>query len=127
MSFTRRRFLVDTGLLAAVGLTGCRRALEPSTALPAGATSASPAAIIRADRAVTQTLAGMPTVDGAGVRLTRIIGQPALRHLDPFILLDRIHSDDPTAWIRGFPDHPHRGFETVTVMLVCRMRHRDSR
>jgi redox-sensitive bicupin YhaK (pirin superfamily) len=69
----------------------------------------------------------MPTSDGAGVKLTRIIGQPALRHLDPFVLLDRIHSSDPEAYIRGFPDHPHRGFETVTVMLEGRMRHRDSR
>jgi quercetin 2,3-dioxygenase len=61
------------------------------------------------------------------VRLARFIGQPALRNLDPFVLLDRIHSDDPGAYIRGFPDHPHRGFETVTVMLAGRMRHRDSR
>jgi redox-sensitive bicupin YhaK (pirin superfamily) len=69
----------------------------------------------------------MPTTDGAGVRLTRVIGQPALRNLDPFILLDRFHSEDPGAYIRGFPDHPHRGFETVTVMLAGRMRHKDSR
>ena len=69
----------------------------------------------------------MPTTDGAGVRLTRVIGQPALRNLDPFVLLDRFHSDDPGAYIAGFPDHPHRGFETVTVMLAGQMRHRDSR
>jgi redox-sensitive bicupin YhaK (pirin superfamily) len=69
----------------------------------------------------------MPTSDGAGVKLTRIVGQPALRHLDPFVLLDQIHSSDPDAYVRGFPDHPHRGFETVTVMLDGRMRHRDSR
>jgi hypothetical protein len=74
-----------------------------------------------------QTLPGVPTTDGAGVRLTRVIGQPALRNLDPFLMLDRFHSDDPGAYIRGFPDHPHRGFETVTVMLDGRMRHRDSR
>jgi redox-sensitive bicupin YhaK (pirin superfamily) len=72
-------------------------------------------------------LPGMQTVDGAGVHLARIIGQPALRHLDPFVLLDRMHSDDPDAYVRGFPDHPHRGFETVTVMLEGRMRHKDSR
>jgi redox-sensitive bicupin YhaK (pirin superfamily) len=72
-------------------------------------------------------LPGVATVDGAGVQLTRIIGQGALRHLDPFILLDRFHSDDPDAYARGFPDHPHRGFETVTVMLAGKMRHRDSR
>ena len=69
----------------------------------------------------------MPTVDGAGVRLTRIIGQPALRNLDPFVLLDRMHSDDPNGYVRGFPDHPHRGFETVSVMLEGAIRHRDSR
>ena len=69
----------------------------------------------------------MPTQDGAGVSLMRVIGQPALRHLDPFVMLDRFHSDDPGAYIAGFPDHPHRGFETVTVMLAGRMRHRDSR
>jgi redox-sensitive bicupin YhaK (pirin superfamily) len=76
---------------------------------------------------VLQALRGMATQDGAGVKLARIIGQPALRNLDPFVLLDRIHSSDPDAYVRGFPDHPHRGFETVTVMLEGRMRHRDSR
>ena len=80
----------------------------------------------RSPRRVEAVLPGMPTRDGAGVRLTRIIGQPALRNLDPFLLLDRFHSDDPGAYIAGFPDHPHRGFETVTVMLHGRMRHRDS-
>ncbi len=69
----------------------------------------------------------MPHVDGAGVRLTRIIGHEGLRHLDPFVLLDRFHSDNPDDYVRGFPDHPHRGFETVTVMLEGRFRHHDSR
>jgi redox-sensitive bicupin YhaK (pirin superfamily) len=80
----------------------------------------------RSDRQVVQQLAGLPTQDGAGVSLTRVIGQPALRNLDPFIMLDRFHSDDPAAYIAGFPDHPHRGFETVTVMRAGRMLHRDS-
>ena len=91
-----------------------------------GARAARPA-IARSNRRVDRVLEGMATSDGAGVRLTRVIGQPALRHLDPFLMLDRFHSDDPGAYIAGFPDHPHRGFETVTVMLHGRMRHRDSR
>jgi redox-sensitive bicupin YhaK (pirin superfamily) len=61
------------------------------------------------------------------VRLGRAIGQPALPVLDPFLLLDRFHSADPADYVRGFPDHPHRGFETVTIMLDGRFRHRDSR
>ncbi len=80
-----------------------------------------------AERRVRQIVPGLATTEGAGVQLMRIIGQPALRSLDPFVLLDRIHTDDPEAYRRGFPDHPHRGFETVTVMLEGRMRHRDSR
>jgi hypothetical protein len=78
-------------------------------------------------RSVERIVAGLPTSDGAGVKLTRVIGQPALRLLDPFLMLDRIHSDEPDAYLAGFPDHPHRGFETVTIMHDGRMRHRDSR
>jgi redox-sensitive bicupin YhaK (pirin superfamily) len=70
---------------------------------------------------------GMAASDGAGVKLTRVIGQPALPDLDPFLMLDEFGSDDPQAYIAGFPDHPHRGFETVTYMLAGRMRHRDNK
>ncbi len=70
---------------------------------------------------------GMPASDGAGVKLTRVIGQPALPDFDPFLMLDEFGSDDPAAYIAGFPDHPHRGFETVTYMLDGRMRHRDNK
>ena len=77
-------------------------------------------------RAVTRVVAGLPASDGAGVKLTRIIGQPALDSLDPFLLLDEFGSDSPSDYRGGFPDHPHRGFETVTYMLAGRMRHRDS-
>jgi redox-sensitive bicupin YhaK (pirin superfamily) len=109
-----------------------RRALWQGGLAVAGAALASRALagpLVRgvAVREVAETLAGLPTTDGAGVRLLRVIGQPALRHLDPFVMLDRFHSDDPGAYIAGFPDHPHRGFETVTVMLAGRMRHRDTR
>jgi redox-sensitive bicupin YhaK (pirin superfamily) len=70
---------------------------------------------------------GVAASDGAGVTLTRVIGQPALPDLDPFLMLDEFGSDDPKAYIAGFPDHPHRGFETVTYMLAGRMRHRDNK
>ncbi|MFO1401834.1 MAG: pirin family protein [Steroidobacteraceae bacterium] len=71
-------------------------------------------------------LRGLPTSDGAGVRLVRVIGQPALGEVDPFLLLDEFGTDRPEDYIAGFPDHPHRGFETVTYMLEGRMRHRDN-
>ncbi len=76
-------------------------------------------------RQVAKIVAGQPTSDGAGVRLTRVVGTPALDHLDPFLLLDEFKSDRPGDYLAGFPDHPHRGFETVTYMLAGAMRHRD--
>jgi quercetin 2,3-dioxygenase len=77
-------------------------------------------------RPVLTTARGRPTSDGAGVKLTRVIGTPEIPALDPFLMLDEFGSDDPRAYIAGFPDHPHRGFETVTYMLAGRMRHRDN-
>jgi hypothetical protein len=76
-------------------------------------------------RRVVKIVTGQPTSDGAGVRLTRVIGTPALDHLDPFLLLDEFKSDKADDYLAGFPDHPHRGFETVTYMLAGAMRHRD--
>ena len=77
-------------------------------------------------RSVSRIVHGMPTSDGAGVKLTRVIGQPGLPDLDPFLMLDEFGTDDPDDYIAGFPEHPHRGFETVTYMLDGRMRHRDN-
>ncbi len=88
---------------------------------------AAPAASAEGPRRVAWSGRGMAASDGAGVKLTRVIGQPALADLDPFLMLDEFGSDDPTAYIAGFPDHPHRGFETVTYMLAGRMRHRDNK
>src|SRR5215472_5402726 len=88
--------------------------------------SASPQAA-NSPRRVVRAAKGMPASDGAGVKLNRVIGQPALPDLDPFLMLDAFGSDDPEAYIAGFPDHPHRGFETVTYMLAGRLRHRDNK
>lgn len=77
-------------------------------------------------RSVVQQTAAQPVTEGAGVTVYRSIGLPALRHLDPFLLLDHFGSDDPDQYIAGFPDHPHRGFVTFTYMLNGHMLHRDS-
>ncbi len=77
-------------------------------------------------RAVERLVTGQATSDGAGVKLTRVLTQDLQRRLDPFLMLDRFASDDPEDYGKGFPDHPHRGFETVTYMIAGRMRHKDS-
>ena len=79
-----------------------------------------------ASREVRHVVKGMPTSDGAGVKLRRVIGQPQLPDLDPFLMLDEFGTDRAEDYIAGFPDHPHRGFETVTYMLDGRMRHCDN-
>jgi quercetin 2,3-dioxygenase len=78
-------------------------------------------------RPVARLARGMPASDGAGVKLNRVIGTPQLQDIDPFLMLDEFRSDDAADYIAGFPDHPHRGFETVTYMLAGRMRHRDNK
>jgi len=77
-------------------------------------------------RSVERQVVGRATSDGAGVKLTRVLTQDLQRRLDPFLMLDAFGSETPGDYIAGFPDHPHRGFETVTYMLAGRMRHRDS-
>ena len=81
---------------------------------------------VRLSRTIERLVVGKETSDGAGVKLTRVLTQPLQRRLDPFLMLDAFGSDDPDDYIAGFPDHPHRGFETVTLMIAGRMRHRDS-
>jgi redox-sensitive bicupin YhaK (pirin superfamily) len=82
--------------------------------------------ILAQPRGVERLVAGQATSDGAGVKLTRVLTQNLQRRLDPFLMLDAFGTDNPGDYIGGFPDHPHRGFETVTYMLDGRMRHRDS-
>ena len=81
---------------------------------------------IETSRELEQIVIGRPTSDGAGVKLTRVLTQNLQKRLDPFLMLDEFGSDQAGDYIAGFPDHPHRGFETVTYMLNGRMRHRDS-
>ena len=77
-------------------------------------------------RRVERLVSGQRTSDGAGVKLTRLLTQDLQQRLDPFLMLDNFASDDPGDYGAGFPDHPHRGFETVTYMIEGRMLHRDS-
>lgn len=77
-------------------------------------------------RTVERLVQGIQTSDGAGVRLTRVLTQNLQKRLDPFLMLDAFRNENPDDYIGGFPDHPHRGFETVTYMLAGRMRHHDS-
>ncbi len=78
-------------------------------------------------REIVQVIKGVPTSDGAGVKLKRVIGTKELDHLDPFLLLDEFKNDNPDDYAAGFPDHPHRGFETVTYMMAGAFTHRDSK
>ncbi|MFN5097453.1 pirin family protein [Limnohabitans sp.] len=89
----------------------------------------SPAAhphAVHVSRTIERLVIGQATSDGAGVKLSRILTQDLQHRLDPFLMLDAFGSDQPDDYIAGFPDHPHRGFETVTYMIAGRMLHRDS-
>ena len=81
---------------------------------------------VATSRGVERLVGGQSVMDGAGVRINRVLTQPLQRRLDPFLMLDAFGSDKAGDYIAGFPEHPHRGFETVTYMLTGRMRHRDS-
>lgn len=83
-------------------------------------------AMLRKSRGVDRIIEGVATSDGAGVKLTRVLTGKLHQRLDPFLMLDAFGSDNPDDYIAGFPDHPHRGFETITYMLSGHMRHRDN-
>lgn len=89
-------------------------------------TNVRPAETVLHPRSVERLVEGTPTSDGAGVKLTRVLTQPLQYRLDPFLMLDAFGTDNPDDYIAGFPNHPHRGFETITYMLAGRLRHRDS-
>lgn len=77
-------------------------------------------------RGIVRQSSGIETSDGDGVNLRRMVGTPEVGMVDPLLLLDAFGSDEPSDYIGGFPDHPHRGFETVTYLLAGRMRHKDN-
>ena len=108
-----------------VFVAACRDGRSLRAALPMTMLIAEPLRLKR-PRTVERIVRGQPTSDGAGVKLTRVLTQPLQQRLDPFLLFDAFGSDSAGDYIGGFPDHPHRGFETVTLMLEGRMRHRDS-
>ncbi|MDT4290464.1 pirin family protein [Methylomonas sp. MO1] len=82
--------------------------------------------VVQHSRAIEQLVVGHATSDGAGVKLTRVLGQALQQRLDPFLMLDAFGSDKPNDYIAGFPNHPHRGFETLTYLIAGRMRHSDN-
>jgi redox-sensitive bicupin YhaK (pirin superfamily) len=83
-------------------------------------------AMTQSSRPVVRVITPAPVVEGAGVHLRRSIGGRALDHLDPFLLLDHFESLAPADYEAGFPYHPHRGIETVTIIRTGEVRHGDS-
>ncbi|HEY7977824.1 MAG TPA: pirin family protein [Rhizomicrobium sp.] len=81
---------------------------------------------VSTDRRIVYRSSGMPTQDGAGVKLTRLVGTPKLPDLDPILMLDTFRSDNPNDYVAGFPEHPHRGFETVSYMIKGSIAHLDN-
>lgn len=118
---SRRQAIVGA---AGAGLVGCRT--EPNRASAESKDEQTLATKSGSARVVERIIDAQPTRDGAGVKLKRALGGHALPMLDPFLLLDEFHSDDPNDYAAGFPSHPHRGFETVTYMLEGAMEHKDS-
>lgn len=77
-------------------------------------------------RTLARRVPAVEITEGAGVTVHRTIGTPALKSLDPFLMLDHFGSESADDYIAGFPSHPHRGFVTFTYMLDGHMEHRDS-
>lgn len=116
MSISRRRILTSAAALPLV--TACTPSAAPEPRKDAREATRT--------REVAKLVDAQPTSDGAGVKLRRSLGSRLLPMLDPFLMLDEFRSDRADDYIAGFPDHPHRGFETVTYMLHGAMEHKDS-
>ena len=81
---------------------------------------------IASPRTIESTWKSRPTIEGAGVRLKRALGQGETLDLDPFLLLDDFRGDSPEMYLPGFPWHPHRGMETITYVLDGDVEHADT-
>lgn len=77
-------------------------------------------------RTIARVVTGKPAVDGAGVKLTRVLGGETIEDFDPFLMLDSFDSSNPADYLRGFPTHPHRGIETITYLVDGELAHEDS-
>ncbi|XP_042498228.1 pirin-like protein isoform X2 [Macadamia integrifolia] len=98
--------------------------IKPNIVVPSFIKNMSAAAVgdgISRPRSVVKVVLAKPQHDGDGALVRRSIGRMELRSLDPFIMLDEFFVSAPA----GFPDHPHRGFETVTYMLEGAFTHQD--
>jgi redox-sensitive bicupin YhaK (pirin superfamily) len=122
MTLRRRDVLLGAAaVLPGAALIGCSPDTVPGEVVRRGEAGRG-----GAGRGVVQVVSQVATRDGAGVNLRRALGARPLPMLDPFLLLDEFRSDRPDDYLAGFPDHPHRGFETVTYMLEGAMEHRGS-
>ena len=111
-ALTRRRFLAQSvATTVSVGLVGCQKATRRR---------------VEDVRGVRLVVPSSRSRDGAGVKLRRALGHRGVPMLDPFLLLDEIDSRQPADYRRGFPTHPHRGFETVSYLIAGSFEHRDS-
>ncbi len=81
---------------------------------------------VRNIRTLKKVITGQSAVDGAGVKLVRVIGNHDTKDFDPFLMLDAFDSTNPQDYIKGFPWHPHRGIETVTYLIEGNIEHGDS-
>jgi hypothetical protein len=104
------RFAVPAALVLPVALL-----------LSSSFSSSSVPTTIMAERSVVKRIVSREMAEGDGARVRRSIGTPALKNFDPFLMLDEFMVEPPA----GFPDHPHRGFETATYMLEGVFRHED--
>ncbi len=78
------------------------------------------------ERKIQNSVRGKDTIDGAGVKLTRVLGPWSMREFDPILMLDSFDSTNYDDYKASFPMHPHRGIETISYIYKGAMTHKDS-